>query len=615
VRCRTDGAFSGVLTLVVLAYLVLVQLVSGSAIAFANDGLTGYSLLHEGIREYLKFHFLLNMPLKLGGPTMEWPKMLDRNPVESPQESLPYQFRPADLLTPAAFAHPVGRFEIRETHISWIILTGLYAYKAKKNVHLEFIDASSLEKRRFLCEEELRLNRRLALDLYIDVVTITREAGGLRIGGHGPVVEYAVRMRQFDPSQELSALLEGDSLDEEEFVDLARRLARFHEGAPKASCGGDYSHTTDLHDTVLGNLATLLSHLGAETPLPEMGLLVDWTHDYLHDSLALLHIRERCGAIRECHGDLHARNIVRWRGQLIPFDGLEFAPMLRWIDVMNDVAFLVMDLMAHKRRDLAFAFLNEYLERTGDYEGVQHLAFYSVYRALVRATVDSLGAEVDLKHREDFQKRLRLRIQSASAFVNRAVPTLFIMHGVSGSGKSWMSKRLVPQLGAIRIRSDVERKRLGGVSSSLSENSGFEQGLYTPALSHRTYARLLECADCCLKGGFDTIVDAAFLHGADRRLFADLAAAGGFHFVILACEADLVVLTERIEQRVQQRVDPSDADLMVLTEQLNTAEPLSASERMRAITSNTSTTPQVCQEAFIAIQDRLASLSLAVPPA
>ena len=396
-------------------------------------------------------------------------------------------------------------------------------------------------------------------------------------------------------------------------MDLARRLARFHESAPRAVCGNDFSHTTDLHDTVLGNLATLLSHLDVETPLPEMGQLVDWTHDYLHDSLSQLQLREQCGAIRECHGDLHARNIVRWRGQLIPFDGLEFDPRLRWIDVMNDVAFLVMDLMAHQRQDLAFAFLNTYLERTGDYDGVRHLAFYSVYRSLVRAMVDCMGAGNDLKHREDFQKRLRMRIQTANAFVNRAVPTLFIMHGVSGSGKSWMSERLVPQLGAIRIRSDVERKRLGGVSSSLLGNSGFEEGLYTPALSHRTYARLLECADQCLKGGFDTIVDAAFLHGADRRLFADLAAVGGFHFVILACEADLPVLTQRVEQRARQRIDQSDADLLVLNEQLSTAEALSASERRRAIMLNTTTTPEVCHKAFVAIKDRLASLSLAVP--
>jgi uncharacterized protein len=542
--------------------------------------------------------------------------MIDSNPVESPQEQAVYQFRPADLLTPTAFAHPVSRFEVRETPISWVILTGLYAYKVKKNVSLPFIDSSSLERRRFLCEEELRLNRRLAPGLYVDVVAITREAAGLRVGGHGPVLEYAVRMKQFEASQELSALLEGDTLEGQEFVELARRLARFHENAPKAPCSQGFSHTTDLHDCVLGNLATLLSHLDGETPLPEMGLIIDWIHDYLHDSLSQLRLREQCGAIRECHGDLHARNIVRWSGQLVPFDALEFDPKLRWIDVMNDAAFLVMDLMAHDRKDLAFAFLNAYLECTGDYDGVRHLSFYSVYRSLVRAMVDSLGAETDLKHREEFQKRLRTRVHTANAFVNRAVPTLFIMHGVSGSGKSWMSERLVPQLGAIRIRSDAERKRLGSASTSLvKENPGYEEGLYTPALSHRTYARLLECADSCLKGGFDTIVDAAFLHGADRRSFADLAARGGFHFVILACEADLAVLTRRIEQRAQQRIDVSDADLMVLTEQLRTAEPLSASERLRALTLDTTATPQACQKAFIAIQDRLASLSLAVPSA
>jgi hypothetical protein len=222
------------------------------------------------------------------------------------------------------------------------------------------------------------------------------------------------------------------------------------------------------------------------------------------------------GAIRVCHGDLHARNVVRWYGQLVAFDCLEFDPNLRWIDVMNDVAFLVMDLTAHGRKDLAFAFLNAYLERTGDYAGVRHLSFYSVYRALVRAMVDSLGAEKDSRHRQEFQVRLRMRVKAAAAYVNRSAPTLFIMHGLSGSGKSWLSERLVPQLGAVRIRSDVERKRLGGIPPSVVRQVGFTQGLYTPEFSHRTYARLLECAESCLKGGVDVIVDAAFLSRGHR---------------------------------------------------------------------------------------------------
>jgi aminoglycoside phosphotransferase family enzyme/predicted kinase len=522
-------------------------------------------------------------------------------------------FTPAGMLRPSAFPHPVTRLELCETNISWVILTGPFAYKIKKGVQLDFIDASTLEQRRHLCEEELRLNRRLASDLYLDVVAITQEANGVRVDGQGPIVEYAVRMRQFEASQELLALLERSEVSQQEFVDLARRLARFHETAAKAPFSNDSPHTGHLHDAVLGNLATLLSHLDAETALPEMGFLIDWTHDYLHDSLALLRMRELSGAIRECHGDLHARNVVRWYGQLVPFDCLEFDPNLRWIDVMNDVAFLVMDLIAHSRNDMAYVFLNAYLECTGDYDGVRHMSFYSVYRALVRAMVDSLSAEKDLGHRQKFQDRLRMRVKTAAAYIDRPAPTLFIMHGPSGSGKSWLSERLVPLLGAVRIRSDVERKRLGDTPTP-AHNVGFEQGLYAPEISRRTYARLLECAASCLKGGVDAIVDAAFLNGADRRLFRDLAMREGFRFVMLACEADHVVLTERIQKRVQLRIDPSDAGVKVLNRQLRNREPLSADEQSGVIRVDT-TEPQACQRAFAAIRDRLASMSLRSPAA
>jgi uncharacterized protein len=345
-----------------------------------------------------------------------------------------------------------------------------------------------------------------------------------------------------------------------------------------------------------------------------MGFLIDWTHDHLHDSLEQLRKRELSGAICECHGDLHARNVVRWRGQLVPFDCLEFDPNLRWIDVMNDVAFLVMDLIAHSRKDLAYAFLNAYLECTGDYDGVRHLSFYSVYRALVRAMVDSLSAETDLGHRHEFRDRLRMRVRSAAAYIDRPAPTLFIMHGPSGSGKSWLSERLVPLLGAVRIRSDVERKRLGDTSASPAHNVGFEQGLYTPEITRRTYGRLLACAESCLKGGVDVIVDAAFLDGDNRRSFLDFAMREGFRFIVLGCEADPAVLTERIQRRAQLRIDPSDAGVEVLDRQLRNREPLSAAEQSGVIRVDT-TEPQACQRAIAEIQDRLASMSLGSPAA
>jgi predicted kinase len=237
-----------------------------------------------------------------------------------------------------------------------------------------------------------------------------------------------------------------------------------------------------------------------------------------------------------------------------------------------------------------------------------------VYRALVRAMVDSLGTEKDLGHRLEFQNRLRMRVKAAAAYVNRSAPTLIIMHGVSGSGKSWLSEQLVLQLGAVRIRSDVERKRLGGTPASRAHKVGYEQDLYTPEFSHRTYARLLDCAESCLKGGMDVIVDAAFLNVADRRLFRDLAVRAGFRFIILACEADPAILTERIEKRGQMHGDPSDAGVEVLDRQLQYKQPLSADEQSAVIVADT-TDPEASQKAFAAIQDRVASMSSRLPSA
>jgi aminoglycoside phosphotransferase family enzyme/predicted kinase len=514
------------------------------------------------------------------------------------------RFKPEELLTPAAFPHPVTRLEMRQTNISYVILTGPFAYKIKKSVKLEFIDTSTLALRRHLCEEEMRLNRRLAADLYLDVVSITREAGGLRVGGDGEIIDYAVRMKQFDPSQELSELLKRGEVTPQEFVDLAKRLAQFHANASKEPTNTDYPHTTHLRDAVLGTLAILLSHLGADAPLPELGLLAEWTRNYLRDFLPQLRMREESGFIRECHGDLHARNVVRWRGELVPFDCLEFDPKLRWIDAMNDVAFLVMDLTAYDRKDLEFAFLNAYLEQSGDYDGVRHLAFYAVYRALVRAMVDGLGAQSEPAHRQEFKTRLRVRVKTAVAFVNRSTPTLIVMHGLAGSGKSWLSEQLILQLGAVRIRSDLERRRLAGTQASAIRDSGLEQGLYDPQFSRRTYARLLECAESCLSAGVNVIVDAAFLVGAERLLFRDLAARKELPFIIVLCEADRGVLVQRIRKRQQLHLDPSDADVDVLNWQLKSTEPLSAEERSHAIVVDT-TEPNAGQKTCAAIRKRL----------
>ncbi|HKQ12652.1 MAG TPA: AAA family ATPase [Steroidobacteraceae bacterium] len=483
-----------------------------------------------------------------------------------------------ELLRPEAYGHPVEAIELRETHISWVLRTGTFAYKIKKPVKLDFIDTSTLQRRRFLCLEELRLNRRLAPELYVDVVPITRSQGHLLVGGNGPIVDYAVRMHQFAAADELPALLEDEEVNLEEIAALGTTLAQFHLQAPVAPPNRAPEKTQQMYDSVLGNLAQLLTHLDSPQPAAQLGRLVDWTHDRADTLEPIFQLREQSGFVRECHGDLHAANIVRLKGRLVPFDCIEFDPGLRWIDVMSDVAFLVMDLASHGRTDLSFALLNRYLEVTGDYDGLRVLPFYAVYRALVRAKVDALMVERVPTRAAEFRDRLQRRLKAAQTWTAPERPMLILMHGASGSGKSWLSGHLAPTLRAVRVRSDLERKRIAGLEPTTTASARVREGIYSPAFSHRTYSRLADCAESCLRSGLSVIVDAAFLESADRRQFLSLAARLQVLCVIVSCEADPIRLAQRVDDRAKEHKDASDATLSVLDAQLREIQPFEAAE-------------------------------------
>ena len=479
-------------------------------------------------------------------------------------------FRIDDLLLPSAFAHPADRLVMHETHLSWVILAGDYAYKIKKAVRFDFIDATSLARREQWCRDELRLNQRLAPQLYLEVVPITWRDGACRIGGAGEALEYAVRMRRFDTDAELASLLDRGAAGVGEIAALGELLAHFHARAARAAAGD--ACTQALRRSVLKAVDSLLQHEVAHRLLPELDDLVGWLRTTLAKHSAALARREAGGRVRECHGDLHARNIVRWQGELTPFDCLEFDPALRWIDVMNDIAFLYMDLQSHRRSDLACTLMNAWLEHNGDYAGLPLLPLYAAYRAIVRAMVDALAMEQAPERRQVYEPRLQARLRTAAGCMHAGPAALLIMHGASGSGKSWLSSRLLPSIPAIRIRSDVERKRL------FAGGEGVTGGLYGADANRRTYAHLLECAEHCLDAGLHTLVDAAFLEAGNRRLFQSLAAARGARFVILSCEADRATLAARIRGRQLEGRDPSDADVTVMQRQLRHLQSLDAQE-------------------------------------
>lgn len=520
----------------------------------------------------------------------------------------PARFRIDDMIDGAAFPHPVTKLEARETHISWIVLTGPYAYKIKKPVRFPFLDASTLERRRWLCEEELRLNRRFAPDLYVDVVPIARDGGRLVVGGNGPPVEFAVRMYQFDSSQELAARLDQHAVTPDDMRSIASRVAESHRRAAIAPAAGPFGTFEKVRAPMLDNFSLLRSHLQGANELGQIDRLAGWTADSLTRLEPILRARLQSGMVRECHGDLHTRNIVRWRQSWLPFDCIEFDPELRWIDVISDVAFLYMDLVSRHRSDLASSFLSHYLEDTGDYAGLRLLPLYCAYFALVRAKVDALGAgNTTADEHAALAARMAERLVAAVRFMDEKPAALVIMHGVSGSGKSWLSERLIPEVRALRIRSDLERKRLAGVARHAQPARGVGEGKYTVAAIDRTYQRLAECANSTLAGGCSVIVDATFLQRAHRELFRELARQHRCCFLIASCSADTTTLANRIDLRARGAADPSEADRAVLDHQLRTCQPLSADELCDTVSIDTSRIVSA-EAAVIAIRTRLDAL-------
>lgn len=493
----------------------------------------------------------------------------------------------------ARFTHPVETFELIETHISYVLLTGTYAYKFKKPVDLGFLDFSTLEKRRFFCHEELRLNKRLAASLYDAVVTITGSVDEPHIDGTGPVIDYAVRMRQFPPADRLDRVCERGELTAAHIDQLADDLAAFHRRAPVAAHNSIHGTAATISARVEQNFEQIAQHSDVPSSEHILKALKTWVNikqTELQDDMAIRHYE---GWIRECHGDLHLANCALIDGQVVIFDALEFAEDLRWIDPLSEIAFLYMDLDQRGEKHLARRFLNRYLENANDYQSLNLLPYYLVYRAMVRAKVAAIESH---QHRNDTARRNQANTQ-LSDYLDRAMsysyvpepPPLILLHGLSGSGKSWLARKLVETLGAICIRSDVERKRLLGFDPVASTRSRVAEGAYSAEITDKVYKRLYALTYPVLDAGFPVLIDATCLRESQRTLFQRLARVAGVPFVILSLHAPDDILRSRILNRNQHERDASEATLAVLDHQLTIAEPLTDEEVLHAIVLDSTT--------------------------
>ena len=485
-------------------------------------------------------------------------------------------FLVAALRRPGAYDHDVAAVRVAETHISWVFLTGAYAYKVKKPVKFSFLDFSTLERRRRFCEEELRLNRRLAPQLYFGVVPIGGDAKAPRVGAE-PALEYAVKMREFPDDARLDRRLEAGAIAAEPLRAFGTRLAAFHAEqpplTPRAAAASAIAAARD-------NFAGLAAHLRARE-LGALDALRAWTEETATTIAPLLERRAALGRYRECHGDLHLENLLWLDGEILAFDALEFDAWLREIDVASEASFLAMDLGAHGRADLAYDFLSAYLESGGDYEALEVLRFYLVYRALVRAKVRALKAAQNSA--EAGRAEIRPYLDAARALVTPRTPLLVITRGLSGSGKTHLTQALIGAQRAVRVRSDLERKRLHGLEAGARTGSAIGGGLYDPRATERTYARLAGIATIALRNGFDAIVDATFLRHAERAVFAQLAADAYARFAILDCSAPNDVLRRRIVARSATTGDASEANLAVLDRQLANHDPLAPDEQTAVV--------------------------------
>lgn len=485
------------------------------------------------------------------------------------------------LRATAAYPHPVTSVELLETHISWVLLAGEYAYKVKKPVNLGFVDFTSLERRLRFCEEELRLNSRLAPNLYLDVLPITGTIDAPQIGGNGAAVEYCVRMRRFDQNLLMSRLVEEGRLLKEHVDNLADEVAAFHDRIPIAESSSRFGKPCLLAEAMRANFQALdgVSDAGLHKKIAQLYV---WSEAELQRCWERLAARKEQGFVRECHGDMHLGNMILDGDKVTVFDCIEFNDELRWIDVMSEIAFCAMDLAHRGHPDLSHRYLNRCLEHSGDYAGLHVLPLYLVYRAMVRAKVARLSRNHSSQTLESANVALRGYVDLAAGYSRGTAPFLAITHGVSGSGKSFGAALLLERTGAIRVRSDVERKRLAGMAVT-QRAADTRPELYSEQSTRSTYERLAELAREIVTAGYPVIVDATFLKRVDRAQFRALAAQLAVPFVILDFPASPQLCRLRIEERARAAKDPSDADLHVLEQQLQSAEPLDSSERQCAV--------------------------------
>lgn len=480
----------------------------------------------------------------------------------------------ADLSRPEAYPDPVDTIELEETHASAVFLTSDFVYKVKKPVDFGFLDFSTLERREFFTHEEVRLNQRLTRDVYLGVVPVVEVDGRLQLFGEGPAVEYAVKMRRLPDDRMLSALLASGLASEEIFAAIAERLSQFYGGAATGPGIDEWGTAAAVWRNIRENLDQTVPYLGTIVAPFQLQLIEEVSTRFLSQESNCFAERAARGMIREGHGDLHLAHICIEGPNLFDlqiFDCIEFNPRLRCGDVAVDAAFLAMDLDYHGHRELASVFINHLSRELQDQDLARLVHFFSIYRAHVRAKVacfrsNELAPEMPeyLAVKREAERYFDL---ATSYIVEPEVPTMFLVGGLSGTGKSVVARRLARSLDSKLVSSDVVRKELAGLPPETRVPATYGTGIYTPEHTERTYETILERARALLSEGRSVVLDATFLDSRWHEQAHEVAASSGADVLLIECRCPPAVVYERLERRARVASEPSDADWAVYQQQ------------------------------------------------
>ncbi|MDD5286945.1 MAG: AAA family ATPase [Desulfuromonadaceae bacterium] len=473
------------------------------------------------------------------------------------------------LMKPAAYPVPTRTVELLQTHVSWLFLTETHVFKIKKPVNFGFLDFSTVDRRRFYCNEELRLNRRLCPDVYEAVVELRESDAGVAFHGAGPVIDYAVMMKRLPADNMLDRMLENGEVTMEDMKNVAAVISRFHSEALTSQYISSFGSLEKILYNWRENFEQLIPFKATTLPAVDHEAIQSWVMTFAETNLNLFSRRVEQGYIRECDGDIHLENICLVDGRVYIFDCIEFSDRFRFCDTAADIAFLLMDLDFHNRSDLSDVVIGSYLEASGDPELTKLIDFYKIYRAVVRGKVESflLNDSGIITEAHDMAKRRAIRyFRLARGYIERLrlPPTLFITCGTMGCGKSTLAKQLAFELGMKAFSSDFIRKKISGVPPETAVHEEYGQGLYEESVSERTYGELERLAECELAAGNSVIVDASFRNAMERSIFVRLAARSNAAFIILMVSCDHDEQRKRLSGRIAGAPSVSDGRMELL---------------------------------------------------